>query len=149
MLQRNSIPQEPVSGSDALVKGVDLRPVAIADERNFFGEIFRPRRGLRGSHAQTIAGNFLPRRNLLPPPEERLFHVEHNVQVLCCCHWQTYRNTALTLVIVHGLEGSSESGCVIGIGSKAWSAGMNVVRMNMRNCGNTEGLGPSLYNSSM
>ena len=55
----------------------------------------------------------------------------------------------MTLVIVHGLEGSSESGYVIGTGSKAWCAGMNVVRMNMRNCGNTESLGPSLYNSSM
>src|ERR1039457_2410683 len=55
----------------------------------------------------------------------------------------------MTLVIVHGLEGSSESGYVIGTGSKAWCAGMNVVRMNMRNCGNTESLGPTLYNSGM
>ena len=149
MQQRNSIPQDPVSGSDAFANDARLRPAAASDERDFFGEIFRPRRGLRGSHVQTIAGNFLPRRNLLPPPEERLFHVEHNVQVLCHCHWQTYRTTALTLVIVHGLEGSSESGYVIGTGSKAWCAGMNVVRMNMRNCGNTESLGPSLYNSSM
>jgi len=55
----------------------------------------------------------------------------------------------MTLVIVHGLEGSSESQYVIGTGSKAWAAGMNVVRMNMRNCGDTEHLGPTLYNSSM
>ncbi len=71
------------------------------------------------------------------------------MQVLCFCHWQTNRRGAMTLVIVHGLEGSSESGYVIGTGSKAWCAGMNVVRMNMRNCGNTESLGPTLYNSSM
>jgi hypothetical protein len=50
---------------------------------------------------------------------------------------------------VHGLEGSSESHYVIGTGSKAWKAGMNVVRMNMRNCGGTEQLGPTLYNSAM
>jgi predicted alpha/beta-fold hydrolase len=50
---------------------------------------------------------------------------------------------------VHGLEGSSDSQYVIGTGSKAWRAGMNVVRMNMRNCGGTERLGPTLYNSSM
>ncbi len=55
----------------------------------------------------------------------------------------------MTLIIVHGLEGSSESQYVIGTGNKAWSAGMNVVRMNMRNCGDTEHLGPTLYNSSM
>ena len=69
--------------------------------------------------------------------------------MLCHCHWQANRRSAMTLVIVHGLEGSSESGYVIGTGSKAWCAGMNVVRMNMRNCGNTESLGPTLYNSSM
>ena len=55
----------------------------------------------------------------------------------------------MTLIIVHGLEGSSESQYVIGTGSKAWCAGMNVVRMNMRNCGGTEQLGPTLYNSGM
>jgi len=100
-------------------------------------------------HAQTIVGNFLPRRNFLPPAEERLFPVEPEVQVLCHCHWQTDRRSATTLVVVHGLEGSSESQYVIGTGSKAWLAGMNVVRMNMRNCGDTEHLGPTLYNSSM
>ena len=55
----------------------------------------------------------------------------------------------MTVVIVHGLEGSSDSQYVIGTGGKAWAAGMNVVRMNMRNCGDTEHLGPTLYNSSM
>ena len=116
---------------------------------DFSIEPFRPRRLLTNGHAQTIAGNFLPRRNLLPPAEERLFSVEPEVQVLCHCHWQAERKTAMTLVIVHGLEGSSESHYVIGVGSKAWMAGMNVVRMNMRNCGDTEHLGPTLYNSSM
>jgi predicted alpha/beta-fold hydrolase len=52
-------------------------------------------------------------------------------------------------VIVHGLEGSSLSQYVIGTGSKAWSAGMNVVRMNMRNCGGTETLTPTLYHSGL
>jgi len=55
----------------------------------------------------------------------------------------------MTLGVVDGLEGSSDSQYVIGTGSKAWLAGMNVVRMNMRNCGGTERLGPTLYNSSM
>jgi len=55
----------------------------------------------------------------------------------------------MTVIIVHGLEGSSASQYVIGTGNKAWAAGMNVVRMNMRNCGATEHLGPTLYNSSM
>ena len=116
---------------------------------DFFGEPFRPRRPLLNGHAQTLVGNFLPRRSQLPQAEERLFPVEPDVQVLCHCHWQPERAQAMTLVIVHGLEGSSESGYVVGTGSKAWLAGMNVVRMNVRNCGGTEHLGPTLYNSGM
>jgi hypothetical protein len=104
---------------------------------------------LRGGHAQTLAGHFLRRRNALLRPEERLVCVEEEVQILCHCHWQADRQRVVTLVLVHGLEGSSESSYVIGTGSKAWLAGMNVVRMNVRNCGGTERLAPTLYHSGM
>jgi uncharacterized protein len=126
-----------------------LRAAETTGAHDFFGEPFLPRRPFVGGHAQTIAGNFLPRRNEMPQPESRLIHVEPEVQVLCHCHWQEERASALTLIILHGLEGSSDSQYVIGTGSKAWRAGMNVVRMNMRNCGGTEQLGPTLYNSGM
>jgi predicted alpha/beta-fold hydrolase len=53
------------------------------------------------------------------------------------------------LIVVHGLEGSSFSQYVIGTGSKAWAEGMNVVRMNMRNCGDTDHLAPTLYHSGL
>jgi len=94
-------------------------------------------------------GNFSRRHNRLPAPEERLFRMEEKVQVLCHCHWQPQRETRATVVIVHGLEGSSSSQYVIGAGSKAWDAGMNVVRMNMRNCCGTERLTPTLYHSGL
>lgn len=110
---------------------------------------FVPRRGLRGGHLQTLAGNFLKRENSLPEPDERLFQVEPEVQVLCHCHWQRDREHTLTLMIVHGLEGSSDSQYVLGTGSKAWGRGWNVVRMNVRNCGGTEGLTPTLYHSGL
>jgi predicted alpha/beta-fold hydrolase len=110
---------------------------------------FTPRRGLRGGHLQTIAGNFLPRRNGLPNGEDRAFSVEDEAQVVCRCHWQPDREKRLTVIIVHGLEGSVESQYVIGTGTKAWEAGMNVVRMNMRNCGGTEALTPTLYHSGL
>ncbi len=114
---------------------------------------FVPRRGLRNRHAQTLAGNFLPRTNILPDPQERVFnvHPEEGAQVLCHCHWQPEdrKQNVLTVIIVHGLEGSSESKYVIGTGNKAWARGMNVVRMNMRNCGGTEQLSPTLYHSGM
>src|SRR5437868_5522465 len=114
-------------------------------------DAFTPRRGMRNPHAQTLLGNFLPRQRALPPSEERLFQVEEDIQVLCHCNWQPgeQKDRALTVIIVHGLEGSAESQYVIGTGSKAWVEGMNVVRMNMRNCGGTERLTPTLYHSGL
>jgi uncharacterized protein len=108
---------------------------------------FVPRRYLRGGHIQTLAGFFLPYRKVPPPAEERLIEVEHSVKVLCHCHWQPNREQALTIIIVHGLEGSSDSDYMLGIASKGMAAGMNVVRMNQRNCGGTDGISPTLYHS--
>ena len=112
-------------------------------------EPFVPRRLLRNRHAMTLVGNFLPRKNELPDPEEELFQVEEDIQVLCHCHWQPEPASRPSLIIVHGLEGSSFSQYVIGTGSKAWDAGMNVIRMNMRNCGDTDHLAPTLYHSGL
>jgi len=96
---------------------------------------------------QTLASFFLPRRVALPVPEERLVEVEPGVCILCHCHWQPERQNALTIVIVHGLEGSSDSQYMLGIASKGMAAGMNVVRMNQRNCGGTDGFSATLYHS--
>ena len=69
--------------------------------------------------------------------------------VLCHCHWQANANQCLTILLVHGLEGSSCSQYVLGNAARAWAAGCNVVRMNMRNCGGTENLSPTLYHSAL
>lgn len=109
--------------------------------------VFRPRRGLRGGHRQTLASFFLPRRIVLPPAEARLIEVEPGIKVLAHCHWQSDRRNALTALIVHGLEGSSESEYMLGIAAKGLALGMNIVRMNQRNCGGTEALAATLYHS--
>lgn len=108
---------------------------------------FVPRRGFRGGHVQTLASFFLPRRITQPSSEKRLIEVEPGVQVLCHCHWQKDRQNALTVIIVHGLEGSSESQYMLGIAAKGTTVGMNVIRMNQRNCGGTDALSPTLYHS--
>jgi len=118
---------------------------------------FRPRRYLRNGHLQTIAGNYLPRSSELPPAERQLVEVSPPAggqiasQVLCECHWQpaSVRSTQPTAIIVHGLEGSSNSQYVVGNSNKLWRAGCNIIRMNMRNCGGTEALTPTLYHSGL
>ncbi len=96
---------------------------------------------------QTLASFFLRRRIPLPPPEERLIEVEPGISVLCHCHWQPNRQQALTLIVVHGLEGSSDSQYMLGLTAKGMAAAMNVIRMNQRNCGGTDRLSATLYHS--
>jgi predicted alpha/beta-fold hydrolase len=116
---------------------------------------FVPRRFLSNGHLQTIVGSFLPRTYSLPEPKSQLIEVETTTSargasfVLCHCHWQPaeVRSERLTMVIVHGLEGSSSSPYVLGNSARAWKAGCNVVRMNMRSCGAGEHLSPSIYHA--
>jgi uncharacterized protein len=98
----------------------------------------------------TIAANFWPRSvPHLPRGVARSFETEPGTQVLGVCHWQQNPREHPTLVVLHGLEGSCESGYMLGTGEKAWLAGFNVVRLNQRNCGGTEKLSPTLYHSGL
>jgi predicted alpha/beta-fold hydrolase len=111
---------------------------------------FRPRRGLAGGHIQTLASFFLPRHIHLPPAEERLVEVAPGIKLRSWCRWQTENpQQALTLIVVHGLEGSSESQYMRGIARNGLAAGMNVVLMNQRNCGGMDAHAPTLYNSGL
>ena len=97
---------------------------------------------------QTVASFLLPRRIHLPTPEERLVEVEPGVKVRCWCYWHSQRECALTLIVVHGLEGSTESQYMLGIARTGVAAGMNVVLMNQRNCGGMDHCAATLYNSN-
>jgi len=112
---------------------------------------FRSHPWLFNGHLQTIVGNFLPRPPLDFPNEAETVEVDpaDGSRILCHCHWQPelVRAERLTVVLVHGLEGSSDSRYICGIAARAWAAGMNVVRMNQRNCGGSESLTPTLYHS--
>jgi uncharacterized protein len=111
---------------------------------------FEPPAWLRSGHLQTVVGAFLRRKFTLPEGQERLFRVDEETQLKGMCHWQPgNRQDAPVVVIVHGLEGSCDSHYAIGIADKAYGRGFHAVRMNQRNCGGTERLTPTLYNSGM
>jgi predicted alpha/beta-fold hydrolase len=142
-------------------------------------EEFFPRRFLRNGHLQTLVGNFKPRQYVLPEADahlievdagkgapagnrlsgstasERLTQAKADVRargasyVLCHCHWQANASQCPTVLLVHGLEGSSHSQYMLGNSARAWAAGCNIIRMNMRNCGGTEDLSPTLYHSGL
>ena len=112
---------------------------------------FRPHKLFRGGHAQTLAAYFWPRpyRLNLPADEERLFEVEAGTRVLSHCRWQAERTARPTIVIWHGIEGSTTSVYMIATADKAFRAGFNVVRVNLRNCGGTEHLTSTLYHGGL
>jgi hypothetical protein len=141
-------------------------------------EEFFPRRFLRNGHLQTLIGNFKPRQYVLPEPQSHFIEVNHGKgspsesktsslradqveqaqaevrargasYVLCHCHWQADASKCPTVLLLHGLEGSSRSQYMLGNATRAWAAGCNIVRMNMRNCGGTENLSPTLYHSGL
>jgi predicted alpha/beta-fold hydrolase len=111
---------------------------------------FIPRRGLRNGHLMTIYAWARPRKFPgLPRPEDRLFQVTPDTQVLAHCFWQQDRGAHPLIVALHGLEGSSAAHYMRGVANKGFRAGFNVLLLNQRNCGGTEHLGPGLYHSGL
>lgn len=111
---------------------------------------FEPHPLLRNPHAQTMASTYWPRRfPRLPASAPREFETEPGTRILGECHWQAAPRECPTLVLVHGLEGSSQSGYMQGLAERAFLRGWNAVRLNQRNCGGTEHLTPTLYHSGL
>ncbi len=137
----------PVSRLSASVVRIFLSEVAQA----FAGNPFRPHPLFRGGHAQTLASFAWPRRFRLQAPgdEKRLFEVAPNSQVLAHCRWHANRAQHPTVVLWHGIEGSSDAVYMLATARKAFRDGFNVVRMNLRNCGGTEHLTPTLYHGGL
>jgi predicted alpha/beta-fold hydrolase len=79
----------------------------------------------------------------------RHFDVAGDARVLAHCHWHPRPSERPTMLLLHGLEGSSHAHYMAGISDKAWAAGWNVVRLNQRNCGGTENVAPVLYHSGL
>ena len=109
---------------------------------------FRPL--FTGGHKQTLYA-WAKRRRFprLPEPGARHVDVASDARVLAHCHWHDVPQDHPTLLLLHGLEGSSTAHYMCGIADKAWAAGWNVVRLNQRNCGGTEGLSRGLYHSGL
>ena len=75
-----------------------------------------------------------PRRfPALPQPEARFFDVAADARVLAHCHWHSNRHAHPTVLLLHGLEGSSQAHYIEGMADKAWARGFNVVRLNQNN----------------
>ncbi|MEZ5401193.1 MAG: alpha/beta fold hydrolase [Bryobacteraceae bacterium] len=107
---------------------------------------------LRNAHLATVAASFWPRHldEARFPVEARLFHTEPETRILV--HVQRPSATppdgvVREVVLVHGLEASSEAPYMRSLAQTLLEAGYWVHRMNIRSCGGTEFLCRTLYHA--
>jgi predicted alpha/beta-fold hydrolase len=104
----------------------------------------------KGGHWMTLYAWGKPRHfPSLPPPEPRYFDAAPGTRLLAHCHWQRRPWQHPTIILLHGLESSSDAHYLRGLSDKSFAAGFNSVRLNQRNCGGTEDLTDSLYHSGL
>jgi uncharacterized protein len=120
----------------------------VAPFVTFEASDYRPLYG--NGHLQTVYAWAKPRAfPRLPPAVPRFFDVATDARVLAHCHWQADPAMHPALILLHGLEGSSAAHYMGGMADKAWAEGWNVIRLNQRNCGETEHLSRGLYHSGL
>jgi predicted alpha/beta-fold hydrolase len=139
---------EPDNGSHRLTKA---RALLLRAKEVFAGKAFHAHTLFRHGHAQTLAAYAWPRgfRFYFERDEERFFEVEPGVKVLAHCRWQANRDDRPTIVVWHGIEGSTASNYMLAMAEKGFRAGFNIIRVNLRNCGGTEHLTPTLYHGGL
>jgi uncharacterized protein len=102
---------------------------------------------VRNGDLQTLLGNFWsrPETESRFPLVRRLYQTQSDTQV--AVDEQLLKNPKAHAVLVHGLEGSSQSGYIRSLSRDLLEAGVSVHRFNMRSCGGTEHLCRSNYHA--
>ncbi|MGH9721258.1 MAG: YheT family hydrolase [Bryobacteraceae bacterium] len=106
---------------------------------------------LASSHLLTILGNFWsrPLDTVRFPVESKLYRTEPDVQVRVDTQWPPQPAPAGDIVMVHGLEGSAESGYMKSLSQAALESGFATHRFHMRTCGGTAHLCKTLYHAGL
>ncbi len=104
----------------------------------------------RNPHWQTIAGHYWrrPRSESRFPVQRQLIRTAPDVEVLVESQKPLGRAEG-AVVMVHGLEGSSQAGYMRSLAAAALQSGFEAHRFNMRTCGGTERLCTTLYHGGL
>jgi hypothetical protein len=104
----------------------------------------------RNPHLSTLAGNFWKRAldETRFPTREVLYETEPGTRVI------VHENRPAgevkgEVLMVHGLEGSSGSGYMVSLAQALCEDGYAAHRLNMRGCGGSEHMTPTLYHSGL
>jgi len=125
-----------------------VQPVPTADDD------FRPVRWLRNHHLQSMLASTAWRRGrvlrqsapLLAAAREVLLDCGAGVRLQCFISTPT-RSAAAPVVLLHGWEGSAESLYVLSLAQQLFERGVEVVRLNLRDHGETHHLNRELFHS--
>ena len=116
---------------------------------------FVPPRLLRGPHAQSMLANSGLRRArvkrasaaMLASSQGQIVDCGRGVRLLL--HHTAPRNPASgrVAVLIHGWEGSAASTYVLSVGARLWDAGYRVIRINLRDHGDSHHLNEGIFHS--
>lgn len=106
---------------------------------------------IRNSHIATIAGNFWRREidTARFPPVRVEYRIDSKTVVVAVEHQPDTPTCLGQVVLLHGLEGSSDARYVVSLSQEALKRGYAVHRLNMRSCGGTEHLSQTMYHSGL
>ena len=120
-------------------------------------ESFRPPRWLRNRHIQSILPSLSVRRRWLGPRLEPLLAASRPLLIDCgegvrlAAHHtappRPLRASPRVALLLHGWEGSAESVYVLSLARELHARGFDVVRLNLRDHGDTQHLNRGLFHS--
>ncbi len=115
--------------------------------------VFRPRWPWGNRHVQSILPSLMPRRRLrrraaayLAASRELLLDCGDGVR-LQAFHARPSRPCGTAAILLHGWEGSADSYYMISLGHSLFAAGVEVVRLNLRDHGDTHQLNQGIFHS--
>lgn len=114
---------------------------------------FEPRWPWGNRHFQSILPSLLPRRRLkrraapmLAASRERVLDCGDGVR-LQAFHARPAGTPAAAAILLHGWEGSADSYYVVSLATRLFAAGVEVVRLNLRDHGDTHHLNEGVFHS--
>jgi predicted alpha/beta-fold hydrolase len=116
---------------------------------------FLPPRILRGKHVQSILGSIGPRRRRVRLAAQDFLAVSRDIILDCgegvrlLCHHAPPQSDRIkrVAVMIHGWEGSAGSTYLLSAAAELWNAGYRIVRINLRDHGDSHHLNRELFHS--
>jgi predicted alpha/beta-fold hydrolase len=117
---------------------------------------FRPPAWLRNRHLQSMLASTALRRAPIARRAAPLVAAQREMLLDCgggvrlqCFHSSPGRSRGVPVVLLHGWEGSAESLYVLSLGQQLFERGFEVLRLNLRDHGDTHHLNRGLFHSCL